>query len=266
MDNPQSVTPPIDHEKWIATHFTGHGTAIRKQDATPIPGEPFMSMETAKNICRKALAIGTIHNSLSVSSDVTSEDRVVAWEHRPMPYKLADREAWMSGRYDEVEIIQDFAKHRTAQSDINEGELQARNLMQLARQRNDALARGDRLCEAATPFVSHYQAWMATYDDQVEMSVFARVTFGQVRALRDALSIDRVAPIKDSDSKTLRDKILATCDARIAVYEKKANESDAAADDDCNRHERMTGHIEAIRWLKEEIKATIDKYSFLEGI
>jgi hypothetical protein len=47
----------VDHEAWIAQHFTGHGVALRRKDDTAIPGEPFMSMAVAKDICRKALAL-----------------------------------------------------------------------------------------------------------------------------------------------------------------------------------------------------------------
>lgn len=39
-------------DDWIEQNFAGHGVAVRTQDETPIPGEPFMSMAVAKNLIR----------------------------------------------------------------------------------------------------------------------------------------------------------------------------------------------------------------------
>lgn len=41
-------------EAWIDREFTDHGVAIRFRDDDPIPGEPFMSMEIAKQLTRQA--------------------------------------------------------------------------------------------------------------------------------------------------------------------------------------------------------------------
>lgn len=45
-------------DAWIAKAFAGHGVALREENAVPIPGEPFMSMATAKEITARALKIG----------------------------------------------------------------------------------------------------------------------------------------------------------------------------------------------------------------
>lgn len=51
-----------DVERWIADMFSGHAVAIRRQDDPPIPGEPFMSMAAAKDICRAALTASRSSN------------------------------------------------------------------------------------------------------------------------------------------------------------------------------------------------------------
>lgn len=43
-------------DAWIAREFGGHGVAIRRQEEPPIPGEPFMSMQDAKELTRRAVA------------------------------------------------------------------------------------------------------------------------------------------------------------------------------------------------------------------
>lgn len=42
-------------EAWIEAQFSGHGVAVRRETDATIPGEPFMSMDTAKEIVRRAL-------------------------------------------------------------------------------------------------------------------------------------------------------------------------------------------------------------------
>lgn len=44
-------------ELWISQHFTGQGVAIRREEESPIPGEPFMSMMDAKNLTRRAVKV-----------------------------------------------------------------------------------------------------------------------------------------------------------------------------------------------------------------
>lgn len=46
---------PADIDAVIAQAFAGHGVAIRAENDPPIPGEPFMSMAVAKDICRGLL-------------------------------------------------------------------------------------------------------------------------------------------------------------------------------------------------------------------
>jgi hypothetical protein len=45
----------------------------------------------------------------------------------------------------------------------------------------------NRLRELAAPFVRHYAPFMDEWADDIETSSFARVTFGQMRALRAAI-------------------------------------------------------------------------------
>jgi hypothetical protein len=42
-------------DEWIAENFLGHGVAIRRKEDEPIPGEPFMSIEIAKELTREAV-------------------------------------------------------------------------------------------------------------------------------------------------------------------------------------------------------------------
>lgn len=51
--------------------------------------------------------------------------------------------------------------------------------------------------------------------------------------------------------------VKAVCDARIAIYEGKADKADLFADDDCNRYERLKEHAEAIRYLKKELLSAL---------
>lgn len=41
---------------WIEREFAGCGVAVRREDEPPIPGEPLMSMATAKELTRRAVA------------------------------------------------------------------------------------------------------------------------------------------------------------------------------------------------------------------
>ncbi len=43
-------------EQWIEREFGGYGVAIRREEEPPITGEPFMSMEIAKELTRRAVA------------------------------------------------------------------------------------------------------------------------------------------------------------------------------------------------------------------
>lgn len=49
----QPDTSPNDPEAWIKEQFSGLGIALRAETDPPIPGEPLMSMEAAKNIVRR---------------------------------------------------------------------------------------------------------------------------------------------------------------------------------------------------------------------
>jgi hypothetical protein len=42
-------------EEWIEREFSGHGAAVRGRNEKSIPGEPFMSMATAKDLTRRAV-------------------------------------------------------------------------------------------------------------------------------------------------------------------------------------------------------------------
>ncbi len=68
-----------DIEEWIEREFFGLGVAIRRIDDPPIPGEPFMSMNDAEELVRRAYSeardelrdalaygIGAAMNELSV--------------------------------------------------------------------------------------------------------------------------------------------------------------------------------------------------------
>jgi len=43
-------------ERWIEQNFAGHGRALRTLQEPPIDGEPFMSMEDAKQLLREGIA------------------------------------------------------------------------------------------------------------------------------------------------------------------------------------------------------------------
>ena len=45
-----------DVNLWIEKNFAGHGVAVRFREEHPIPGEPFMSIEQAKDLVRRAVA------------------------------------------------------------------------------------------------------------------------------------------------------------------------------------------------------------------
>ena len=42
-------------DQWIERNFFGHGRAIRRQEEEPYPGEPYMSMDDARNLVRQAV-------------------------------------------------------------------------------------------------------------------------------------------------------------------------------------------------------------------
>jgi hypothetical protein len=44
-------------EQWIDRNFSGHGRALRTLQEPPINGEPFMSMEDAKQLLRDGIAL-----------------------------------------------------------------------------------------------------------------------------------------------------------------------------------------------------------------
>jgi hypothetical protein len=52
----RTMQPQQDLERWIAREFGGRGRALRLQDDPPLEGEPWMSMEEAKDIVRRAVA------------------------------------------------------------------------------------------------------------------------------------------------------------------------------------------------------------------
>lgn len=43
-------------KKWIEDKFAGYGIALRRENDAPIDGDPFMSMDDAKRICRNAIS------------------------------------------------------------------------------------------------------------------------------------------------------------------------------------------------------------------
>jgi hypothetical protein len=45
-------------DEWIKKNFSGHGAAIRAEGDTAVAGEPFMSMEIAKDLAKRAFALG----------------------------------------------------------------------------------------------------------------------------------------------------------------------------------------------------------------
>jgi hypothetical protein len=47
--------PPLAIEDWIEREFAGHGVAVRAKTDSPIPGEPLMSMEVAKDLVRRSV-------------------------------------------------------------------------------------------------------------------------------------------------------------------------------------------------------------------
>jgi len=49
----------------------------------------------------------------------------------------------------------------------------------------------DTLRAALAPFVAHYAPWMDEHPDDAWVTVHPRVTFGQLRAARDALAVAR---------------------------------------------------------------------------
>lgn len=50
-----SVHGDFPLEMWITKNFSGHGVAVRRKEDPAIPGEPFISMATAKELTRRAV-------------------------------------------------------------------------------------------------------------------------------------------------------------------------------------------------------------------
>jgi hypothetical protein len=50
-------------QEWLDRNFAGHGVAMRRRNDPEIPGEPFMSMEIAKELAKAAYALGRLDNA-----------------------------------------------------------------------------------------------------------------------------------------------------------------------------------------------------------
>jgi hypothetical protein len=51
------IVPPVRLEAWIRENFAGHGRALRRETDAPLEGEPWMSMDDAKELVRQAVAL-----------------------------------------------------------------------------------------------------------------------------------------------------------------------------------------------------------------
>lgn len=79
-------------EAWIARETRGLGLALRREEDPPIPGEPFMSMEDAKQIIRKALDVRPSDLLQDVAQQAQDEVAYETWRSRVDAAKVALRE------------------------------------------------------------------------------------------------------------------------------------------------------------------------------
>jgi hypothetical protein len=78
LEEAVSQTSPVTEtlEQWIDRNFAGHGRALRTLREPPIDGEPFMSMEDAKQLLRDGIAQFT-------AGRAQTAQQPVAWQMRP---------------------------------------------------------------------------------------------------------------------------------------------------------------------------------------